>query len=65
MKQLTELISITVGATIQQQLVAPAATAASPAATGTATATTLLTNDGPKLKVELQELSGEEKDWDE
>ena len=65
MKQLVELISVTVAGTVQQQLAAAAATAASAAATGRATATTLSSNDGSRLKVELQKFSGEKEDWDE
>ena len=64
MKQLAELISVTVPETGQQQQVAAAATAASAAATGTATATALSSNDGPRLKVELRKFSGKEADWD-
>ena len=62
MKQLAELISVTVAATVQQQQAAAAATAASPAATGTTTATTPSPNDGPMLKGELRKYSGEEVD---
>ena len=65
MKQLAELISVTVAATVQQQQAAAAATDAPPSATGTSPAKTLSPNDGPSLKVELHKFSGEEADWDE
>ena len=65
MKQLAELISVTVAATVPQQQATVVATAASPAATVMATTTTLSPNDGSRLKVELQKLSGEEADWDD
>ena len=61
-KQLAELISITVASTMQQHKVATAATATSPAVTGTATATILSPKDDPRLKVELQTFSGEDAD---
>ena len=65
MKQLTELRSVIVATTVQKQQASTTATAASPAAMGTATARTLSPNDRPRLKVELQTFSGEEADWDE
>ena len=65
MKQLVELISVTVAATVQQQQAAAAAIDAPPSATGTSTATMLSPNDGPSLKVELRKFSGEGADWDE
>ena len=65
MNQLAKLISVTVAATVQQHQAAAGANAASPAATGTATAMTSSPNDGPRLKVKLQKLSGKEEDWDE
>ena len=61
-KQLAELISVTVAATIQQQQATAAATAAYPPATKTATATTLSPDDGPRLKVEVHKFSAEEID---
>ena len=64
MKQLAELIFVTVAATVQKWQATATAFPASPAATGTPTATTLLPNDGPRLKVELTMFSGEETDWD-
>ena len=65
MEQLSELISVNVAATVQQQQATTAATVASPTATETPTTTTLSPNDDPRFKVELQKFSGEEEDWDE
>ena len=65
MKQLAELISVTVSATGHKQQATAAATAAFPVETGTATATTLRPNDGPRLKMEQQKFSMEEEDLDE
>ena len=58
MKQLAELIFVTVAATEQKQQATAAVTAASPTATETARATTLSPNGSPRLKVELNMFSG-------
>ena len=64
MNQLTELIFVTVAATVQKRQATAAIIAASPTAAGTARATTLSPNDGLRLKVELKMFSGKETNWE-
>ena len=64
MKQLVELISVTAAALVQQQQAAAAVTTTSPAPKRMTPATTLSSNDGSRLMMELRKFSGEEADWD-